>query len=268
MTSIAPVKRPVLVLALAALASCGDDAVTPPPVEPPVYRLPVVVHVVHRGEPIGTGYNLSLEQIESQIRVLNEDYRRRPGTRGFNTHPDGGDARIEFVLARTAPDGSPTDGIVRVNAREIDNPNEGQGLFAYYAYYSYWNPAQYLNIWTMPLAESTIDIILGQATGPETDLPGAERLLAGEPFQPEGVLINAFHFGTSSLDSEYNLGRTLTHEVGHYLGLLHTWGGGDCAENDHCQDTPAVSAPVFGCPSTPPLGCAGEQIMVENYMNW
>src|SRR5690606_2358359 len=214
------------------------------------------------------GTNLDRARIEGQIRSLNDDFRRRPRTRGFNTNPVSGDARIEFVLARTAPDGSPTDGIMRVNGSEIDNPNEGEGLVAYFAFYGYWDPAHYLNIWTMPLAESTIDVVLGQATGPETDLPGAELLLEGEPYQPEGVLINAYHFGTSSLESDYNLGRTLTHEVGHYLGLLHPWGGGDCATNDFCEDTPAASDPITGCPASPPVGCEGAVVMVENYMNW
>jgi len=233
-----------------------------------IYRIPVVVHVIHEGEPVGVGPNLSRERIEGQIRSLNDDYRRRPGTRGYNTHPAGGDASIEFVLTQADPDGFSTDGIVRVNAREVDNPAEGQGLFAYYAHYGYWDPARYLNIWTMPLHESTIDVVLGQATGPDTDLPGADLLLDGEPHQPEGVLINAFHFGESALDSEYNLGRTLTHEIGHYLGLLHPWGGGDCTANDYCPDTPAVSDAVFGCSGSPPLGCTGEVVMVENYMNW
>ena len=260
-----------LVCVLLLVASCDststDDSL-PDDSRDEIYRIPVVVHVVHGGEPVGVGPNLSRERIEGQIRSLNDDYRRRPGTRGFNTHPAGGDAKIEFVLATTAPDGSPTDGIVRVNASEVDNPAGGQGLFAYYAHYGYWNPAHYLNIWTMPLSESTIDIVLGQATGPDTDLPGADLLLDGEPHQPEGVLINAFHFGASALDSEYNLGRTLTHEVGHYLGLLHPWGDGECATNDYCPDTPAVSSEVFGCPASPPLGCEGEEVMVENYMNW
>ena len=48
-----------------------------------VFQIPVVVHVIHSGEPIGEGYNISEEQIVSQIRVLNEDFRRKPGTRGF-----------------------------------------------------------------------------------------------------------------------------------------------------------------------------------------
>lgn len=256
-------------LAFMILLSCGDGEITEPRVDPVVLRLPVVVHVVHLGEPIGIGHNLSRERIESQIRVLNEDYRRKPGTRGFNTHPDGGDARIEFVLASVAPDGMPTDGVVRIDAAATPNPlPPGSSLFDYYAFYSYWNPSRYINVWTMPLPEDLIDTVLGQATGPLTDLPGADLLLRGEPEQAEGILINSHHFGVSDLPSEHNLGRTLTHEMGHYLGLLHTWGGGDCEANDYCADTPPVSAPVRGCPATPPPACDGRPIMIENYMNW
>lgn len=263
-----------LIIAAVTTASCDSAGTNEPPADPDpapgddVLRIPLVVHVLHHGEPIGTGPNLSRERIEGQIRTLNDDFRRRPGTRGFNDHPDGGDARIEFVLASVSPDGSATDGIDRVNISGLENPFEGQGLFKFYAWYTYWNPADYLNVWTLPYDESMIDVVLGLATGPDTDLPGHERLVDGEPGQPEGVLINVWHFGESSLDSDYNLGRTLTHEIGHYLGLLHTWGGGDCDENDFCEDTPAVDGPVTGCPENPPPGCDGTPIMVENYMNW
>ncbi|MGB3541792.1 M43 family zinc metalloprotease [Rubrivirga sp.] len=271
LSSVRALVAVALVVSLSAAAvSCDNvsDPEPPPSLHDGVYRIAVVVHVVHHGEPVGVGHNLSLARIEGQIEGLNDDYRRREGTRGFNTHPDGADARVEFVLARTAPDGTATTGIVRVNATEVDNPVEGNGLFDRFAFYGYWPPEHYLNVWTMPLPPSTVDVVLGLATGPETDLPGADHLLVGEPFQAEGVLVNSAHFGASSLDSEYNLGRTLTHEVGHYLGLLHPWGGGNCDANDHCLDTPAQSTPLTGCPSPAPTGCSGQPVMVENYMNW
>lgn len=249
-------------------SACAGDALSPPAPEPDVGVVPVVVHVVHHGEPIGVGHNLSTERIHAQIRILNEDFRRESGTPGFNDHPDGGDARLEFVLASVAPDGSPTDGIVRTDATEVANPTPPGSLFDYYAYYGYWDPEHYVNVWTMPLAESTVDVLLGLATGPETDLPGAERFEPGEPAQAEGILINSAHFGPSDLASAHNLGRTLTHEMGHYFGLLHLWGGGDCAENDHCVDTPAMTEALHGCPSPPPPGCDGTPVMVENYMNY
>lgn len=248
----------------------GCDSASPPPTapDPTVHTIPIVVHVIHHGEPIGSGANLSKARIEGQLRILNDDFRRRAGTRGHNTHPDGGDTKIEFVLARVAPDGSPTDGIVRVDATKAPDPNPSEGLFNYYAQYGYWPPERYVNVWTMPLAEELTNVILGMATGPETDLPGAEFLAPGEPDQAEGILINAAHFGESDLGPPHDLGRTLTHEMGHYLGLLHTWGGGDCERNDYCSDTPPVAEPVLGCPSTAPLGCDGRSVMIANYMNF
>ena len=264
---------PILAVIAAACDSGDISEPTPRPAPKPdpapeIYVIPVVVHVVHLGEPVGVGHNLSTARIQRQIAALNDDYRRKEGTRGFNQHPDGGDARIEFVLARSAPDGSPTNGIVRIDAKAVDNPTSPNALFDYYAHYSYWAPEHYLNIWTLPLPESTVDVFLGKATGPDTDLPGADNLLRGEPFQAEGVLINSAHFGESDIDSDYNLGRTLTHEIGHYLGLLHPWGAGDCEQNDFCEDTPPVSAPVAGCPTNLPLACNGQPVMVQNYMNY
>lgn len=126
----------------------------------------------------------------------------------------------------------------------------------------------YLNIWLDPLPENLIDIVLGEATGPDTDLPGSHLLLDGEPLQAEGIIINTFHFGESNINSDYNLGRTLTHEAGHYLGLLHLWGGGDCDSNDYCEDTPPVNKNTVGCPSNNPLACNGEPAMIENYMDY
>lgn len=254
----------------ALLAGCepGDGVAPPPTEEPEVHTLPVVVHIVHRGEPVGVGANVSDARVHSQIRVLNEDFRREPGTPGFNTHPDGGDARIEFVLASVAPDGSPTDGIVRIDGSAVEKPQPPGSLFDLYASYGYWDPERYINVWTLPLDESTRDVFLGMATGPETDLPGAERLLRGEPWQAEGILVNSFHFGVSDDGSEHDLGRTLTHEMGHYLGLLHTWGGGECDEGDHVSDTPPVIGPVGGCPPSSVTGCDGSPVMVENYMNY
>lgn len=253
-------------------ACSSDNLVIPideePDLENPsndIYTIPVVVHVIHNNEPLGEGGNLSEARILQQMKSLNDDFRKKEGTNGFNEHPDGGDAQIEFVLASQTPEGQPTNGIVRVNLSEIDNPVEPNATFDHYAFYSYWNPEEYLNIWTVPYVELT-DLFLGLGTGPETDLPGKEGLAKGEPFQAEGVIINAPHFGNNNASSNNNLGRTLTHEIGHYLGLLHPWGLGDCEFNDYCDDTPSVNKPVTSCSSS--LGCDGEEIQIQNYMNW
>lgn len=244
--------------------ACKSENTTSPeiPDEKPIseiYTIPIVVHVLHLGEPIGEGTNLSDEQIESQIRVINEDFRRKENTRGFNNHPDGADAKIEFILAKKDPQGNSTNGIVRIDVLESGKPIQYHN-FEYMASLSYWNPEHYLNVWTEPFADNLIGLILGQATGPKTDLPGSDYFLKGEPESREGISINAAHFGESSIPSDYNLGRTLTHEIGHYLGVLHPWGTGKCATNDFCDDTPAVDKAVNPT--------CGEAAMTGNYMNY
>lgn len=252
------------------LTSCSknDDSIGPSPIPEPgneVVYLPVVVHVMHNGEGIGEGPNLSNERINRQIEILNEDYRRKVETKGFNDHPDGGDAQIEFVLAKKTPTGAQTNGINRINVSQINVPELGYNQ-NHFAQYAYWNPNEYINIWTSALPESMMCLVLGSATAPETDLPGTEYLPVPGPTDAEGILINWMHFGESDIDCHARFGRTLTHEMGHYLGLLHTWGSGDCETNDFCDDTPAVDSHVFG--KVPFIGCAGEEIMIGNYMNY
>jgi len=259
-------------LAVGALGCSGGESPTTPvegppdPEAPAILVLPVVVHVVHRGEPVGVGTNLSDARVAAQIRILNEDFRRRPGTPGFNTHPDGADTGIEFVLAARTPGGQPTTGIRRIDATRVSNPVPENDLFRHFAHYGYWDPEEYVNVWTMPLPESARGVVLGFATGPETTLPGADLLLVGEPTQPEGILVNAAHFGPGAVASDFDRGRTLTHEMGHYLGLLHLWGGGVCAENDFVADTPASSTPIVSCAAR--IGCGGVPTQPRNYMTF
>ena len=124
--------------------ACSKEEVTPVPTspgspeEPKVYTLPVVVHVLHNGEEVGDGPNMSIERIERQIEILNEDFRRMEGTRGFNDHPEGGDAKIEFVLAKQDPDGNPTNGVVRKQMSFNEIPEDVPGIEAeWMGYFSY-----------------------------------------------------------------------------------------------------------------------------------
>ncbi|MTI40486.1 M43 family zinc metalloprotease [Fulvivirga lutimaris] len=244
-----------------------------------VYQIPVVIHIIHNGEPIGEGFNISDDQILSQLRVINEDFRRKVGTRGFNTHTDGGDVGIEFILAKSAPDGKATDGIVRVDRTEFDPPPFGGSMIGLSAYYSFWDPYQYLNIWAFPGIQDTG---LGEAKFPISDLPGLEEetdflipgidSLHGIPVKDiDGVAINTVHFGEVSVNTNYNLGRTGTHEMGHFFGLFHIWGDegfeGSCDIDDYCDDTPRTSNITHGCP-TDKLSCDGEKAMIENYMDY
>ena len=117
--------------------------------EDTVYRIPVVVHIIHNGEPIGTGLNLAEEQIISQIEVLNEDFRRMnadPVNTQSEFVPFASKLNIEFVLARQDELGQPTTGIVRVQGEKTAyNPlsiSDRELLSSY----SQWDPEIYLNI--------------------------------------------------------------------------------------------------------------------------
>jgi len=230
-----------------------------------IFYLPVIVHVIHKGENIGEDTNLSTERIERQIEILNEDFRRKVGTRGYNEHPDGGDAKIEFVLAKKDRNGNPTNGINRINENTLNGPYLGYNQNNY-AQYGYWDSSNYINIWTTPLSgEYTECLVFGSATGPDINLPGSQFLPIPQLGDPEGILINWMHFGESNIDCQARFGRTLTHEMGHYLGVLHPWGGNDCEFNDYCDDTPAVDRPVYNSAF---MGCEGETVATNNYMNW
>lgn len=233
--------------------------------------IPVVVHVMHvPGHAVNQQSNISNEQIRSQIAVLNEDFNRIAGTRGFNNHPVGGVGKIVFFLARLDPQGNPTSGINRV-------PYASSNFFNYLSQdvelksLSMWPPTRYLNIW---IVNSMISDVIGYAYLPET-------LAADSTFreQADGVVVVAPCFGSiekrQSFDPPFNMnpvqkyGRTATHEVGHYLNLYHTWGdASDCTGTDYADDTPPCSGPQFGCPTSAPIQCNNQPRMIENYLDY
>lgn len=237
-----------------------------------VIRIPVVVHVIHDQAETSIGGlnnpNISDEQIRSQIEVLNEDYRRRPGTPGFNTNPVGADSYIEFYLAEFDPNGRGTTGITR--HRYLDktsfNPFSDDLLLANIAY---WPSDKYLNIWTCRLTNS----YLGIAQFPSVDkVQGLDT--ANEPNAlTDGVIIDYRYFGrkTGAITSRiYNLGRTTTHEVAHWLGLIHTWGDAVCG-NDYCADTPPTEEPNRSTVCLEKFStCNGVRTrnMIENYLDY
>lgn len=228
-----------------------------------VIRIPVVVHVIHSGEAIGVGPNISDAQVLSQIRVLNEDFRRIQGTRGFNTHPDGADTEIEFYLAKEDPQCNPTTGIDRRNMSSFANSWSGPGgnTDNILKPETIWDPDRYLNIWTVKFSDPNN---LGFAQFP------------GGPEQTDGVVITYDAFGSIEtpsvvLNPPYNLGRTTTHEVGHYFGLYHTFNGLSCnGDGDFADDTPPTNRENYGCPTVIPDSCPGdsEDDMIENYMDY
>lgn len=248
--------------------------------------IPVVVHVFHNGEPVGTAPNITDSQILSQIQVMNEDFLKIAGTNGDNDDPVGASSMIKFVMAQTGPDGMSTNGINRVNIGQdgaTRDDIEG-GL----KQNSQWSPNQYMNMWSLKFAAPD-DNLLGYAQFPEAS--GLEGMPTGEETaETDGVVMRYSAFGTSDLDdgtfllqAPYDLGRTVTHEVGHFLGLRHLWGDGlgcnngtappncSCSEDDFCDDTPNSDQANFGCPTDKTSACDPlnpTQDMVENYMDY
>ncbi len=235
-----------------------------------VYLIPVVVHVVHNGESIGTGSNISLAQVQSQIDVLNEDYRRKNGTPGYNSNSNGCDTKIEFVLAKRTSSGASSNGVDRIDRNSMGwsgPPYSTSYIDATIKPASYWNPDEYFNLWVVDISGG----ILGYAQFPGYSSLAGFNCNEGNA-NTDGVVIDYQTFGSTDkgtfpvLTAPYDKGRTATHEVGHWLGLRHIWGDGACGVDDFCGDTPEAGAANFGCP-TGTTSCSSTD-MIENYMDY
>lgn len=248
-----------------------------------VYTIPVVVHIVYNTPE----ENLDDSVIFNQIARLNEDYRRlnedTTNTRDtFLTIV--GDSYIEFQLAMFDPDGNPTTGITRTYTAQSSffgvggAPAEGVKSTANGGI-DPWDQSRYLNIWVCDMSLFDIPFLLGYAT-PPADLP---HWPAGSTDgMSDGVVIQYQAFGSNNpnvLDAGSGpidvQGRTTVHEVGHYLGLRHIWGDGDCTAEDGIDDTPnAVDQSNQDCnfsanTCTDNIGILGDlPDMVENYMDY
>ncbi len=234
------------------------------------YVIPVVVHVIHNGEAIGVGSNISDAQIQSQINVLNKDFQRLNFDQS-NTPaeflPVAGGIDIEFVLAKQDPFGVATNGIQRVQGtKPIWNINDN----AIFKSLSYWPAEDYFNIWVINFSG-----YLGYAQFPVSDeLDGLEE--ASFDRLTDGIIVdhsvfgsNGEGLGTFALDNRYNLGRTTTHEVGHFFGLRHIWGdANNCTATDYVADTPNQLRNYVGqCTPSNPISC-GSNDMYMNYMDY
>jgi hypothetical protein len=232
-----------------------------------IYQIPVVVHVIHSGEAIGTGRNISDAQILSQISVLNRDYNRL-NTDAANTPPEyqslAGSFEVEFVLAKQNPEGLSTTGIVRVQGPKsswsINDNYELKSL-------SYWPAEDYLNIWVCNLSG-----LLGYAQFPVSGMPGLGN--SSNNRLTDGIVVTNTAFGSEedgnfNLLNKYKRGRTTTHEMGHFFGLRHIWGDdeGQCDGSDFVDDTPNQAGSTSGCP-TQPLSSCGTTSMHQNFLDY
>ena len=219
-------------------------------------QVPVVVHVVYKT----SAQNISDAQIESQIDVLNEDFRHENAD--LSTVPAifvplATDARIEFKLATTDPDGNPTNGITRTSTSVTDFGGDDEVKSAATGGADAWPADKYLNIWVCQLANN----LLGYAQFP------------GGPAATDGVVVLHTAFGnTGTAAAPFGLGRTATHEIGHWLNLRHIWGddGTGCSGDDFVADTPNQGGPNYGAPAFPRVSCSngpnGDMFM--NYMDY
>jgi hypothetical protein len=207
-----------------------------------VARIATVVHVLYRTP----AEDIDEAQVKSQLEVLNADFRSRNAD--IETAPPAfrdlvGDALVEFELAEKDPDGKATTGITRTRTTvaafggeiaELDAAIKGAAKA--------WPADRYLNVWVCTLGDG----LLGYAQFP------------GGPAESDGVVVLNTAFGaTGSVEEPFHLGRTATHEVGHWLNLLHIWGDDRlaCRGSDNVGDTPNQGGSNQGCPKFPRISC-------------
>lgn len=220
-------------------------------------RIPVVVHVIWHT----AAQNISDAKIQSQLDVINADFRRLNADAAATPAAFVGvaaDARIEFALAVRDPACAATTGITRTETAATGwTRNQTGMLTAAGGGHDPWDVTKYLNIWVV----NYTDGLLGKGSFP------------GMPAAEQGVRCHYEAFGTiAPLDPTYNLGRTLTHEIGHYLNLLHIWGddNGACTGSDEVADTPNQADETYSPPAFPAISCSngpnGDMFM--NYMDY
>ena len=222
-----------------------------------IYTIPVVVHVIYNTEE----QNISNAQIQSQIDILNQDFRRL--NRDTILTPErfknvAADAGFEFCLAQFDPNGEPTTGITRTSTPLPEIGNTENYYRSSEGGRTIWNPDHYLNIYVCEIGND----ILGYTYLPGSALPDRDA-----------VVIDYRNFGTTgTAKAPFNRGRTTTHEVGHWFNLEHTWGPSNesCSEDDGVADTPLQFTSNTDCPSSPNFSCGNEPLgdMHMNYMEY
>lgn len=212
-----------------------------------IYQIPVVVHIVYTN----ATQNIDDSLFYNQIAVLNEDFRRMNADTIHTRSeflPIAADAEIEFYLATTDPDGNPTTGITRTAgtpALGTYTPFDDNVKFDSLGGKNAWPTNKYLNVWVCDLVFGFG--ILGYSYPPIGNVPNWDAGVVPADPGKQGVVIHYSVFGKNNPNAiapldVVNRGRTTTHEVGHYLGLRHIWGDGDCSQDDGIADTPPAAS--------------------------
>ena len=219
-----------------------------------ILTIPVIVHVLYEN----STENISDAQINSQIAVLNDDFRRMNADRS-NTPSDftpvAADTEIEFCLTQVIRKSTTRSSFGTNDAIKSSSSGGSDAV----------TPTSAMNMWVGEIGGG----ILGYA-----QFPG------GNP-ATDGVVIDYRYFGTTgTATAPFNLGRTATHEVGHWLNLRHIWGDGGCSVDDYVSDTPTAGGPNYTsgpCSYPGPNSCAprgkkgtGTDLpdMFQNYMDY
>ena len=219
-----------------------------------VITIPVVIHVLYNT----AVQNISDAQILSQLQSLNNDYRKlNADAKNIPAvfAPLAADARIVFCLAKIDASGKATTGIIHKYTAEQSWLADDGMKYSMQGGDNAWDSKRYLNIWVCNL--------FGRSLG-YSSLPGSQA-------DRDGVVIQYNAFGTAgTITAPFNKGRTLTHEIGHWLGLKHLWGDANCGDDD-IADTPPQQNFNNGCPSFPhKTSCSinGNGDMFMNFMDF
>ncbi|KXX68154.1 zinc-dependent metalloprotease [Flammeovirga sp. SJP92] len=245
-------------------------------------NLPVVVHIVHQSqESIGQGNNLSYDQIMSQINATNKDLTLQNSNKGqtmdeFKSSVSNLNIELKMAIYDTLGNELNEPGVNRIIGLRSYSPSQANNLISQ----NIWDPEKYLNIWVIPLSGNN----LGYAFFPNYLEFSQGLVSSGEVASStiDGAVIGTNFFGSnefktySNLSSPYDLGRTLTHELGHYFGLLHIWGTGGSStctkdeatgeyeNHDFCADTPHITNSHASSQTS--TVCDGENANVTKYL--